>query len=366
MDPENQKQSNTLIIALLVALLIALVGLVVLIAAVAVRGSDEEVAVATSPPVVSTLPPGLVEPTPTGAPVATVIPPTPEPAVPQGTVISPSGVNVRSGPGTIYPIVFVAPFGSEGRITGRSADGEWWVIFVPGAPDNNGWVAADFVFAENAQNVPVVSAPPVPVTPTPMPAVIESFSLTPNPIRLGDSVSIQWTVGGGATSLRIIKNWVEVLVEGSELSGQITDLPKSAGAQSYRLEARNDAGQTVSQELILVVEDVNPLANTNWTLVAINVSQSPLSESTLSAFFGAEFTLSGDGGCNAFSGSYSLSGSAIVINPLAAGLASCGEAVDQQEQQYFSLLRSATSYEIIENQLILYSGGQEILRFNRS
>jgi heat shock protein HslJ len=98
----------------------------------------------------------------------------------------------------------------------------------------------------------------------------------------------------------------------------------------------------------------------------MNIGQIPLPTTTLTAFFGAEFTFSGNSGCNAFSGGYSLSGSAIAINPLASGLASCGEEVDQQEQQYFSLLRSVTSYELIETQLILYSGGQEILRFNQS
>lgn len=366
MDTENQKQSNTLIIALLVALVIALVGLVVLIAAIVVRGSEEEVAAVTPPPIVSTVPPGVVDPTPTGVPVATVILPTPEPVAPQGIVIAPSGVNVRTGPGTVYPIILVAPFGSEGLITGRSADGEWWVMFVPGAPDNNGWVAADFVSAENAQDVPVVPAPPVPATPTPLPAIIESFTLAPNPIKLNECTSVQWVVGGGATSMRIIKNGVNVLVEGSELSGAVQDCPNSAGAKSYRLEARNDAGQTAIQELVLTVEEVNPLANTNWTLAAMNIGQIPLPTTTLTAFFGAEFTFSGNSGCNAFSGGYSLSGSAIAINPLASGLASCGEEVDQQEQQYFSLLRSVTSYELIETQLILYSGGQEILRFNQS
>ncbi len=366
MDSENQKQSNSLIIALIVALVIALVGLVVLITAIVVRGTDEGVATATPPPAVSTVPPGMVDPTPTGVPVATVILPTPEPALPQGTVISPSGVNVRTGPGEVYPIVLVAPFGSEGLITGRSADGAWWVLFVPGAPDNNGWVAADFVSAENAQNVPVVAAPPAPVTPTPLPAMIESFALAPNAVKVNECATVQWAVGGGATSMRIIENGANVLVEGSELSGAVQVCPSAAGTMSYRLEASNEAGQTATQELVLTIEEVNPLANTSWTLVSMNIGQITLPTTTLTVVFAADFTLSGNGGCNPYSGNYSLSGNTIAVGPLATGLASCGEEVDQQEQQYFSLLRSVTSYQLIETQLVLYSGGQEVLRFNRS
>ena len=72
------------------------------------------------------------------------------------------GVNIRTGPGTQYPIVGIAPLDTEGEIVGRSADGQWWAASVPSAPNEQGWVAAAYVEASNADDVPVLPAPPLP------------------------------------------------------------------------------------------------------------------------------------------------------------------------------------------------------------
>ena len=364
---ENKKQSNGLVIALLIALVLALVGLVIISGLVFVRGGGSEVE-PTAPPEVAptTAPPDAVDPTATGAPVVTSIPLTPEPSVPSGTVIAPDGVNIRFGPGTNYPILARAPFGAKFLITGVSSDGGWWVGHWPEAPNNQGWVDARFIEAEDAENAPIVPAPPVPVTPTPLPPIINSFTLAPNPISEGQCTTIQWNVGGGATRVRIIKNGVNVLVDGTELAGELTDCPNSAGAKSYRLEAGNDAGLISSQEIILTVQEVNPLAGANWTLSSMNVNQLLLPETTITIFFGSDGAVSGVGGCNAYSGSYTVSGSSIAISPVGAGESSCGADVDQQEETYFSLLLSANNFAIEGDQLILKNGDQEVLRFNRS
>lgn len=80
---------------------------------------------------------------------------------PSGRVLAPSGVNIRSGPGTNFPIVGVAPEGAQGQIIGISEDGQWWVAQVPAAPNGLGWVAAAYVEATNAENVPTVPTPPI-------------------------------------------------------------------------------------------------------------------------------------------------------------------------------------------------------------
>ena len=84
-------------------------------------------------------------------------------ATPSGRVTAPAGVNIRMGPGTQYPIVGVAPLDAQGEIIGRSADSQWWVARVPSAPDEQGWVAAAYVEASNAGDVPALPAPPLPV-----------------------------------------------------------------------------------------------------------------------------------------------------------------------------------------------------------
>ncbi len=66
--------------------------------------------------------------------------PEPEPAVPQGRVNSPQGLNIRSGPGVNFPVIGFARDGDEGEIVGRSADNRWWAAAVPTAPGGIGWV----------------------------------------------------------------------------------------------------------------------------------------------------------------------------------------------------------------------------------
>lgn len=80
---------------------------------------------------------------------------------PNGVVLAPAGVNVRTGPGTEYPIVGLAPLGTEGEIVGVSEDGKWWVAAVEAAPNGQGWVAAAYIKVTNTDNVPVIPAPPL-------------------------------------------------------------------------------------------------------------------------------------------------------------------------------------------------------------
>jgi len=88
------------------------------------------------------------------------------PTTPVGTVTGTQGLNVRSGPGTNFPVIGVAREGDTGEIVGRSADSRWWVVSVPSAPGGMGWVSADFVTATNADDVPVIASPPPPPTAT--------------------------------------------------------------------------------------------------------------------------------------------------------------------------------------------------------
>ena len=96
--------------------------------------------------------------------------PAPEPATPTGRVSASQGVNIRSGPGINFPVIGFARDGDEGKIIGRSADGGWWVVAMPSAPNGVGWVSADFVIATNVENVPVLESPPPPTAaPTSVP-----------------------------------------------------------------------------------------------------------------------------------------------------------------------------------------------------
>jgi uncharacterized protein YraI len=92
----------------------------------------------------------------------TVVAPTPAPNAPY--LVANTHVNIRSGPGTQYPVYGVSSPGQSAEVTGVSPDYMWWMIKIPTsvAPDGKGWMSADYVTVYNTQNVPVVQPPPPP------------------------------------------------------------------------------------------------------------------------------------------------------------------------------------------------------------
>ncbi|MBE7474013.1 MAG: hypothetical protein DPW09_04105 [Anaerolineae bacterium] len=123
----------------------------------------------STPTPAPTLPP---EPTATNTPVstATSLPsPTPIPA-PQVTVpdSSTTAINVRSGPGTAYPVVGQFNPGQTAPVTGRNAEQSWWQVSL--ADNSLGWVFGELVqLSGSSEGIPVAEAPPPPPTATPVP-----------------------------------------------------------------------------------------------------------------------------------------------------------------------------------------------------
>jgi len=80
----------------------------------------------------------------------------PTPAAAQAAVKALANVNIRSGPGTQFGVIARLDQGKRAEVVGISEDGLWWVIRVIGGEIEQGWVAADFVSAENTTSVPVI------------------------------------------------------------------------------------------------------------------------------------------------------------------------------------------------------------------
>lgn len=100
---------------------------------------------------------------PEAAAPPTIAAPTAAPDVPYA-VVNNEAVNVRSGPSTDYPVYGVAQPGQSAEVVGKSADAGWWAIKISPdySPDGQAWVSADYTTAYNAENVPVLEAPPLP------------------------------------------------------------------------------------------------------------------------------------------------------------------------------------------------------------
>jgi uncharacterized protein YraI len=83
----------------------------------------------------------------------------PAPNDPQATAIA--NVYVRTGPAINYPAYGIAPAGANGRVIGKSEDGQWWVVRLN--PENvgagYGWVMAQFTQASNVSDVQTIENP---------------------------------------------------------------------------------------------------------------------------------------------------------------------------------------------------------------
>jgi heat shock protein HslJ len=101
------------------------------------------------------------------------------------------------------------------------------------------------------------------------------------------------------------------------------------------------------------------LSGTSWEATGFNNGKQAvigmLTGTTLTADFGKDGTLSGNAGCNTYSGAYKVNGDQITIGPLASTMMACDqpEGVMEQEAHYLAALQSAATYLIEGNVLQL-------------
>jgi heat shock protein HslJ len=311
--------------------------------------------------------------------------PTPGPQVPTGRVIAPEGVNVRTGPGTQYPVIGLAPFGATGEIVGRSADGQWWAAAAPASPTGLGWVSAAYVEVTNAQNVPILPAPPLPTPPPPLPTSIPApptpTPVPPTPVPPTPTPVIQFS----ANPTSLVQGQCTILSWHVENVSAVWVYPLGADYTDYPvvgIDSRQECPETTttyemrvalyngSIELRQVTVDVqaaNPLAGTRWVLASMHGNQAPLPNTTITLSFDDADSISGDGGCNNYAGVYTVSGITLLIGGVSSTGALCGDEIDQQEHLYLTTLQSSASYDLNDSQLIIRGlSGQELLRFNRA
>jgi uncharacterized protein YraI len=91
--------------------------------------------------------------------------------------ILPIRLNVRSGPGVMYPVLAVVEQGVEYRVVASYQDGLWWQICC--INNRHGWVIGEsvVVYGDPSRIPPAVNIPPTP-TFTPEPIILS----TPTPI----------------------------------------------------------------------------------------------------------------------------------------------------------------------------------------
>ncbi len=127
----------------------------------------------THTPTAVPVPTNTSTPTPTNTPTPTE-PPTPTPTTPMPTpthtptpvtpqIVSSTTVNIRSGPGTNYPIIGSLPPNTPLLpVIGRNETGSWWQVQLD--EGEAGWVSDEVVEARGTDAVPIV---PIPIPPCP-------------------------------------------------------------------------------------------------------------------------------------------------------------------------------------------------------
>lgn len=288
----------------------------------------------------------------------------PQPTTPTGTVITPDGVFVRTGPGTAYPSIGIAPQGTTATIIGRSQDSQWWVANAAASPTGLGWVSAAFVAVENVENVPVIATPPLPTpvptpTPVPPPAASISFRADQTTINAGDCTTLRWDVEN------IQAVWV--FPQGQNFSdfpvtGQGSQQVCPEQTTTYQMRVQLVDGSVELRSITITVNQPNSLVNTSWQLATLNVNQLVVGGPLTLTFLG-DSSASVQGGCNTFNGPYSAFHSGISIGPLFGTKIACEEGLMAQEAAYLQALESATTFTNDGSTLVLFGAGGELARF---
>ena len=323
--------------------------------------------------------------------------PAPEPQTPTGTVTGASVLNIRSGPGTNFPVVAAARQGDSGTIVGRSEDGRWWAVDAPALPGGMGWVSADFVLVTNAEAVPVIASPPpppptptrvpqptapppapttAPAQPTAVPAPQINFWADRTQINQGECATLNWNVQNVQA--------VWVYPQGSNFNafprtGQGNERVCPPATTTYELRVLLPDGSTqFAQVTITVIQPiaspqppivppaVDPLAGTRWTVANINNGAGAVvglvEGSRITMDFDTAGRVQGKAGCNTYFANYTAGGNSLTVaRPGSTNLfCESPEGVMEQEQQFLAALQSAATFQIAGDQLQIRSADNSL------
>lgn len=107
----------------------------------------------------------------------------------------------------------------------------------------------------------------------------------------------------------------------------------------------------------------DPLSGTSWELVYYRKSRVIEGVAVTATFEGGQ--VKGSSGCNSYSGSYQVEGGKISFSPLMSTLMACPDpdGVMDQEAMFLAWLQDAQTYQIQDDQLMIFRSDGEALTF---
>ncbi|NJN54122.1 MAG: META domain-containing protein [Anaerolineae bacterium] len=309
--------------------------------------------------------------------VPTVELPEPAEGAATGTVTAPDGIFLRTGPGTNYPTVGAAPEGTVGEIIGVSQDGQWWLANAPNLPEGQVWASAEWVEASNAEDVPVVAAPSL--TPAFIGTPWEWVSTTDaevGEVFVNDPTRyvIRFNADGSA-QIQADCNTVlaSYTTDGSSISiipGPSTMMacPEDSQATEFLAQLSNAAIYFIQNDNLFFDQPFDsgtmrfvpqgtpppapdaPTAEADgrtFYLQSFGPADAPqpiLEGTEITAHF-ANDTISGNAGCNNYSGTIVPVDDFFQVTGILTTFMLCEEAIMQQEQAYLAGLGAITGYQ---------------------
>jgi len=131
------------------------------------------------------------------------------------------------------------------------------------------------------------------------------------------------------------------------LSAALFTLVLMAGCGSHETQPMNE--DVLKKELFGKV----------WKLQNL-FERSVVGDKELTIEFADDGTVKGFGGCNAFSGAFTLDGEKLTFGPLASTKKFCGAAVGEQEYTFMTFLALIKTIRIDDGELELYSDRHDV------
>ena len=247
--------------------------------------------------------------------------------------------------------------------------GGGWLIMV----DQRAYVTVPPPPEPTATQPPAATVIPVPPTNTPLPPTatpeptappepIIQFSANPTTIDAGQCTTLAWNVEN------VQAVWVYpqgAAYEDYPVTGNGVQVHCLDTTTTYEIRVALIDGTTQTQQVTVTVIPGNPLANTSWALSSFEPGRVPLPNTTITLAFDNAGTVSGNSGCNTYSGAYTVDGTTLTVGPLISTQMACEQDVMDQEQIYLASLQGAASFDLPAGQLVIFNAaGQEILRYN--
>jgi heat shock protein HslJ len=169
-----------------------------------------------------------------------------------------------------------------------------------------------------------------------------------------------YSADGGTITFEPVVSTRRACIDDAGNAQESAYLNALGSATGYTLSATSLIITHGDGEQLIFERDLR-LSGTSWqlsTLVEGDAASSLLADSLVTLMFDADGeTVNGSGGCNSFSGRYTLDGDAIAFGPLVSTERAClDEGMMAQESAYYAALAAATRYERTLDQLTLHYG----------